>query len=89
MDYSTIKPTNDRVLLRRWSPTEEGQEEGGVILRVKEALRGMAYGEVLDIGSKVYDVDKGNIVAFSGKIMETNDADYLLLKESMIDAVIK
>ena len=89
MDYEKLTPTGDRVLVRKWTPADEAKAEGGTIIRVKEVMISGAFGDVLDVGTRVQDIKPGDRVVFSGKFMETNDAEYLLLRESMIDGILK
>ncbi len=89
MDYEAINPIGDRLLVRKWTPADEAKANGGVIIRVKEVKISGSFGDVLDVGGRVLDVKPGDKVVFSGKFLETNDAEYLLLKESMVDAILK
>ena len=94
----TIRPLNDRVLLKR---IEAEQKTAGGILIPDNAKEKPAEGKVIAVGSgkvlengtrQVLGVSAGDKVLFgkwSGSEVKMNGEDYLLLKEDEILAIIE
>jgi chaperonin GroES len=93
-----ITPLGDRVLVKRLEPAET--KKGGIIIPesaqekpMEATVIAVGTGKVLEDGTKVaFEVAKGDRVLigkYSGTDVKIDDADYLILSQDDILAIVK